>query len=432
VRPKRSHYGELSREPKLADKTTHLFHRGVVMSMHCERFMVFAIPVLVTACGSSFTPVEPPHAPPTTGAAQVSAGATDLVSAREVATTSSALPMQPVGKHGARRDGNLIMVTYWGQDSVGVVDIDAAREIATIETCLKPYDVKVDGAGRFAYVSCSGSADISVIDIQAMLEAARISVGESPRDIALTADGKRLVTANSGSDNISVVDVEKRQEIYSVPVGAVPYGVALAENDRLAAVTCWGSNEFVAVILDENAGKVRGRVPVGALPYTVGVPTNGAFAVITNFGANQVTTVDLRSLKVVDRIPVGRSPWGLSLSDDGTRAFVANFYSGDISFIDLDSTSAGRNNRERTRMSLNLASNWASPRNAERTMAFAPSATSIVRAKNLSVSNDGSKAVLTDLGKNEVLIIDVPSEKVLSAVPVGKAPYGIAFIPRGS
>ena len=140
------------------------------------------------------------------------------------------------GKTGSGHHFPLVLATNWGSNTISLVDVDAGQELAVIEVGLKPYDIKVEPTGRFAFVTNSGNSDISIVDIQAMLEADRIPVGTSPRDIILSKDAKRAVVANSGDNSISVVDIasKHKQELFRVTVGTIPYGVALANDDQLA------------------------------------------------------------------------------------------------------------------------------------------------------------------------------------------------------
>src|SRR5580765_3492121 len=60
----------------------------------------------------------------------------------------------------------IVMITNWGDDTVSVVDLDSGTQLAEIKVGAKPYDVKLDTAGRMAYVSNSAASDLSVIDVQ--------------------------------------------------------------------------------------------------------------------------------------------------------------------------------------------------------------------------------------------------------------------------
>lgn len=361
-----------------------------------------------------------------------------------VFTASSTLfPGKSSAKDAPAKPTSLVIITNWGEDSCSLVDIETGKELAKIAVGLKPYDVKVDPTGRFAYVTMSGADYMSVIDIQAMLERKdqRIKVGGGPRDLELTEDGKRAVVANSGDDSISVVDIAQKKELYKVPVGNIPYGVALTNNDKLAVITLWGSNKAVLVELGKSSGKVLRSFDVGSLPYTVVVPKNSDYAIVSCFGSHQLFLIDLKKGEVMEPLSVGRSPWGLGTSADGRSVVVANFYSGDASVVAVDVPEAGPVRKVgQVPGAQNFTSNSAAPAAAplfvERVripLALTDSIgeLSAARPKNAAFTNDPNVAVLTDLGKNEVLVLDIAAKKILRRIAVGKAPYGVAFVPRG-
>jgi YVTN family beta-propeller protein len=331
-----------------------------------------------------------------------------------------------VAKQPPSAPTSLVLITNWGGDTVSLIDISSGKELAQINVGLKPYDVQVEETGRFAYVSCSGSDFVSVIDLQAMLERKedRILVGESPRDIDIMKGGKRAVVANAGSNTISVIDLKAKKQLFTVPVGTIPYGIALTNNDRWVVVTCWGSNKAQLIELGESSGKVLKTFDVGSLPYTAIVPRGGDIAMVSCFGSDQIFTIDLKKMVTGRPIRVGRSPWGLSSSVDGKTAIVANFYSGDASVLSIGSRSndplaASAPIQEVARIP--LAKN--DPLAAQGTEA---------RAKNAAFSFDSNIAVMTNLGNNEVMVIDLVNKNVARTISVGKAPYGVAFVPRNN
>src|SRR4051812_10888384 len=101
------------------------------------------------------------------------------------------------GPPNTKEKSHLAMVTNWAEDTCSLVDINQGKELSKIRVGPKPYDIKVESRGRFAYVTCSGEDFLSTIDIQAMLEMTdkRVVVGASPRDVALTPDETRAVVA---------------------------------------------------------------------------------------------------------------------------------------------------------------------------------------------------------------------------------------------
>lgn len=346
------------------------------------------------------------------------------------------------GKSGS---GDFVLCTNWGDDTLSLVNIKDGHQVSVIKVGPKPYDIKVDAAGRYAYVSMSGASYVSVIDIQANLEAYKIPVGQGPREIDLSEDGKRAVVANSGDDSISLIDLEKRTEIGRASVGNVPYGIGFANDDKQAVVSNWA--EGSVSIVDLASLKELKKFSVGSLPYTVMVSQQTGIALITNFGANQASIIDLRNMTLGQPIRLGRSPWGGSVTADGKLAVVCNFYSGELSFLSISravSTSSGGPRSAGSNSFLAAGPVNSAPivsemyrvqvrQNPElpglhaelvKGMVAAPEG----RAKNSVLSNDGLIAVASDLANNELMIVDVPGHRMLRTIPVGKAPYGIAFI----
>ena len=312
--------------------------------------------------------------------------------------TQAVLPPEP---------GRLVLVANWGSDTLSLVDVDAGQALSTIQVGLKPYDIEVDPAGRFAYVTNSGGGDVSVVDVQAMLETARFKVGENPREISLSADGALAVIANAGDDSISIVQLNNDFLETKVQVGSIPYGVALVKQDTQVAVTNWGENS-VSVVDIPTRREIGPRIPVGALPYSV--VGRGNVAYLTNFGARTITRINLDSLTIdAPPLEVGRSPWGMSLIPGSELAAVPNFYSGDLSIVDLSTNTIA------SRIPLSTGAT------AARAKASASAMATPARPPITVVSN---------LGANELLVVDTQAGHVLRSIEVGKAPYGVQFVPR--
>ena len=329
---------------------------------------------------------------------------------------------KPVGK------SSLAVITNWGGDSVSIVNTSTGKELSKIAVGPKPYDIICDPRGSIAYTTCSGANFIAKIDLVANLEMKdqRIIVGSSPRDISLTSDGKKAVVACAGSDYIAVVDLIANKVLYTVAVGQIPYGVGLANDDHTAIITLWGSNKAVLVNLGDDSGQVVKSFDVGSLPYTAWISNKGNLALVTCFGSGKVYIIDLKNSKVLDPVQVGRSPWGMALSPDGATAAIMNFYSGDVSLLSitdvaLDPLAASTPPvRETSRVKLTVNDPLA---------AAAPAAAG-GSAKNVAFNPDGSEILMSDLADNRVMLLDMSTRSIGKAIPVGQAPYGIAFVPR--
>lgn len=349
-----------------------------------------------------------------------------LVGCLVIALGSNLLSPQPVSAGGAASIGNrLVIVTYWGDDRVALIDLNGQpgqEEIWNIDVlqshgCSKPYDVKVESRSRYAYVTCSASDTILVIDIVAQLASHTIPTGNGPRDIWLTADGERAVVANSGEDTVSVISLAERRVLYKVEVGLQPYGVALTENDSLAIVTGWASGDVHFIELGQTSGRIVARAPVGLLPYTVVVPPGDTTAYVTVNGSHRVVALDVPGRRVAQSIEVGRNPWGAAPSADGMTLLVSNNRSNDVSILRHQGVrSPGSILSEDRRVTLGMGGRSGAPASVS------------AKAKNASISLDGTRGVLTDIGNNELVVIDMQNGTKVRTISTGRAPYGLEFI----
>ena len=324
--------------------------------------------------------------------------------------------------------------TNWADNTVSIINIRTGEEKVRINVGAKPYDVRTDEHGRFAYVSLSGANQISVIDLQANLEAERITVGESPRDFVMTKDFSKFVVANSGSNSISVVDVKNKRELFQIPVGLVPYGVGLAEDDHTAVVSNWGEGTISFVDLD--ARREIKRVSVGHLPYTVAILADTNVAYATVFGDDKVIVLDIKARSVLNEIEVGKSPWGISATNK--MIAVANFYSGSVSIIDVTDPRSAQGFSVRTYefrgkkpgAHIEPSAKARKPTDEIQTAAGIDEFGVTGRAKQTVASLDGT-LLFTDLAANTVNIFDLNKNEFIASIPVGHAPYGIDFLPQG-
>jgi len=97
----------------------------------------------------------------------------------------------------------------------------------------------------------------------------------------------------------------------------------------------------------------------------------------------------------------------MAVADQGSVAAVANFFSNDVSILDVDA------NVERLRIPFpGVGGSRGSPKNA-------------------TMTSDGQRAVISSLAGNVIVAADVVTGALEPPIPVGRAPYGLATVPRG-
>ena len=141
----------------------------------------------------------------------------------------------------------------------------------------------------------------------------------------------------------------------------------------------------------------------GLLPCLVmaAAPAAAApFAYITNQGSHDVSVIDVATQRVVATVPVGRSPAGVVASSLAGKVYVSNPDSKSISVIDM-----------RTQAVVNTLPAGEGP-------------------VGIDASADGRWLLVADWYRQRLLAWDVkaaaPSSHTPLAVPVGRAPAGVA------
>ncbi|EMB4310495.1 TPA: YncE family protein [Pseudomonas aeruginosa] len=324
---------------------------------------------------------------------------------------------------GAPGHGNqFILATYWGDDAIALIDINGApgkEEVWRIDTlkaagCPKPYDIRSSPKGDEAYVSCSGADLVAVVDIPAQQVKYTIKTGSSPRDLVVFDEGRKLIVANSGNDTVSVIDLVSKKKSYDFPISNQPYGVAVAPNGVDATITGWASGDLHFVKLGKDSAKYIGKVDVGLLPYTVVTPGDGSIAYVATNASHAVVAVDTKSEKILQTIKVGRNPWSLAASPDGNSLLVTNNRSNNLSLLKtgMAISAAGANQ-------ITISAGAQLHEDGEETKR-AP--------KNASISANSKIGAFTDLANNQIVVVDLPDNKITKVINTGKAPYGIEFI----
>ena len=90
-----------------------------------------------------------------------------------------------------------VLLTGFDACVVTIADIANKAVAGVIPVQNRPFDVVVDDAEKYAYVSCHASDQVSVVDLDARREVFRLETGPGPVDLAL-CDGRLLIADSEG------------------------------------------------------------------------------------------------------------------------------------------------------------------------------------------------------------------------------------------
>lgn len=248
-----------------------------------------------------------------------------------------------------------------------------------------------------------------IVDPVALRILARVPAGNDPHEVAVSDDGRTAYISNYGAgsgfggNTITVVDLVSRTQLPAIDLGALraPHGMAFAGGKVYFTV----ENSKAVASYDPATRKIDWVVGTGQdRTHMVVVSADAKTVFTTNVSAATVSIIE-RSARAdwrVTNVAVGKGAEGFDLSPDGKELWVANAQDQTISIIDV----AGRN-----------------------VVATIPS----TRAANrLKFTIDGRYAFVSDLGGNEMLVIDARTRKEFKRIPLAGNSEGILMSPDGT
>jgi YVTN family beta-propeller protein len=250
---------------------------------------------------------------------------------------------------------------------------------------------------------------LSIIDPATAKTVARIPTGEGPHEIAASDDGKFAFVANYGArtpgNAISVMDLVAQKELRRVDLGALrrPHGITFAEGK------VWFTAEQNRLIAryDPAANQMDGLLGIGQNGTHMLVFSKDRSLLFTsNIGSDSITLLQRDATPTgwsATTIPVGKGPEGGDISPDGREFWAANSGDGTISIVDVAAKKVTQTVDVRTK-----------------------------RSNRLKFTADGKLVLVSDLGGNEVVVLDAASRKEIKRLNVGRQPEGILMVPDGA
>ena len=261
----------------------------------------------------------------------------------------------------------------------------------------------------YVFVSHEKTNNVAVIDPKQDYKIIKwIQTSRRPRDMKFR-DSRRLIYVACGDDDvIDVIDVATLSVVDHIPTGPSPEMFELSPDER----TLYVSNEEASSVQEISiADKTIVReIATGAEPEGVAVSGDGKTIYATSEVTDMVHVIDAVAGVVTDNIVVGTRPRRFILLPNGKELWVSNELSGQVSVIDR-------------------ATNQVSA-----TLDFVPPGFRQVDVTpvGMTVTRDGSSAIIALGRANHVAFVDPISRKVKSYVLVGSRAWGVALSPDES
>jgi YVTN family beta-propeller protein len=320
-------------------------------------------------------------------------------------------------------------------------------------------------AGR-AYVSNEDGNSVTVIDTQRAEVIATINVGKRPRGMKVDRAGKRLFVALSGlpkcpptvpdeecaklkrdmnADGIAIVDTASHKVLRVLAAGSDPEQFDLSADEKQLFV----ANEDIgrASIVDIASGKVVASIPVGSEPEGVAVSPDGRWALVTNESDHAVSMIDTRTLKAVKSFPVGQRPRDIAFTPDSKSAYVTGEFDASLYRVNLQGAEPARQVLQLRKEARPMAVVLDTPRKRLYMSTGRGGTVAVIDATDsanltlvsevpvgtrpwgIALSPDGKRLYTANGPSHDVSIVDTTTLLVIKKIPAGRSPWGVVLGP---
>ena len=263
--------------------------------------------------------------------------------------------------------------------------------------------------GAALLVLNKGDNALAIVDPASGKVLGTVATGVGPHEIVASNDGKFAFVTNygerEGGTTLSMIDVAARKETRRVTLGALrrPHGIIFADDKVYFTAEL---NKLIARY-DPVEDRVDWMMGTGQDYTHMLVASKDLRQIFTaNIGSDSVTAIDRTSDNNGFKetlIAVGKGPEGIDISPDGKEVWAANSSDGTVSIIDTAT--------HKVVQTLDLKTK---------------------HSNRLKFTLDGTLALVSDAGSDEVVVVDAASRKERTRIKVGRVPLGILMEPGGA
>ena len=296
------------------------------------------------------------------------------------------------------------------------------------------------------FVTNTKSDSVSIIDTDTLEVVGTIPLGKGkPNRIVFHPDGKLAWVVYDKSHDLGVIDAEARKLVRRVKVGGNPYNLAFTPDGRHLLVLDWSSDasQDEVIFYDLEAEKIVGRVEVSTWPAHGVFSRDGNLVYVSGETAGDVTVIDVVARTIVTRIVHGGGDaMGLALTADGSTLYAAAGENRAILKIDTAThKTVGQialpGIVHEATLTLDGKFLYTTLRKANKIVVVSTEDDTIVATipqkgypDLVTMEPSGKWALVTNRHADQVTVIDVKTHRQIKAIPVGRAPHGMALRPR--
>ena len=302
-----------------------------------------------------------------------------------------------------KNEPKLAVVLNSGEASVSLIDMPNRKVIKTVTVGKEPHHLMITPDQKTLLIANAEGNDIMLMNPTTGELTGRIpdiidpyQIGYSPNNKWFVANGNRLDRVDVYRAQGSDLKLAK-----SVKLGKTPSHLAFTADSKLVFITLQDSNELAAIDLDTQT--VVWKMATGKVPAGVWMTPGDQYLLVGITGDDYVQVIDWKNRKDVKRIFTGKGAHNFRPLGDKKHVFVSNRISSSISMINMQ------------------------------TLEKVGDVTGLPAGPDdMEITPDGKTLWVTLRFSKKVGVIDIPSMKLVSVIPVGRSPHGVFFTPRAS
>jgi YVTN family beta-propeller protein len=319
-----------------------------------------------------------------------------------------------------------------------------------------PVEIAVAPDGGRVYILCEGTDEVAVYDVARAAVVRRIPVGHVPKGISLADGGRRLYVANSWSDSVTEIDAMTLEPLRTLPAGWEPNAAMADAASRYLYVANRIGGDIS--VIDLASGQDVKRLAAAPGVSYLAMSPDGAFVYATHIyplpaafrtaPQSELTVIDTSTRAVVERrrLSDAAGVFHTAISQDGRLGITALLRPKNLvplahvehGWVMGNALAVfGEDVGEPVQVSIDELDRYYTP------------------PFGVAIAPDKRAAYVSTTGSDSVTVIDVgaltrhirsapPDEKrslandlsasanyVLTRIPVGRGPKGLALSPDG-
>jgi YVTN family beta-propeller protein len=298
---------------------------------------------------------------------------------------------------------------------------------------------------KIAIVLNSAEASVSLIDMPTRKVIKTIPVGKEPHHLMITPDQKTLLIANAAGNDVQLMNPVNGELVGKIPDIIDPYQIGYSPNHKWFIANGNRLDRVDIYAADGANLKLAKTIKLAKTPSHIAYTVDSKIAFITLQDSSELAAIDLATQTVLWKMPTGNTPAGLWMTPGDQYLFIGITGEDYVQVIDW------KNRKEVKRIFTGKGAHNFRPLGDKKHVFLSNRVAATISLINMQtlekeaditglpsgpddmeITPDGKTLWVTFRFAKKVGVIDIPSMKLITTIPVGKSPHGVFFTPRAA